>query len=105
MEYRLNPPLVYTGPFGITFVMVFFVAWFAIVGGSSYLGPTVNCSKKRALPCPHLCPLPNRNLCNGLAYSSARCLRSQGSVYMGGFVVVGGVRSKRGGGFSQLSSF
>ena len=43
-------------------------------------------------------------MCNGPVYSSARCLRSQGSVYMGGFVVVGGGgRSKRGGGGLQPS--
>ena len=39
-------------------------------------------------------------MCNGRVYSSARCLRSQCSVYMGGFVVVGGFGSKRGGGYS-----
>ena len=33
-----KPPLVYTGPFGITFAMVFFVVWFVLIGGFVIFG-------------------------------------------------------------------
>ena len=43
-------------------------------------------------------------LCNGLVYSCARCLMSEGSVYMGGFVVVGSSVKTGGGGLQHADS-
>ena len=37
-------------------------------------------------------------MCNGLVHLSARCLRSQGLVFLGGFVVVGGFSQNGGAG-------